>query len=579
MSVLSRFSTVPCRYFGRGRKFPTFGHGPIPRTNSFFDRWAPRCIVFLGIITFTNWRYVLKDLLGIPIVGKDSNFIVRFLCLNHGISEELVPMDVGFLDNKAKCTAYIDDLRLRELEVKEYLISRARRFYNEEDAKSLEKEIRELDFSDSNICVLFRSNISPSSIPKDSKYDRARTLINNLVHKGSILQFFNFDVKAEDENLAAEVENFKKEVTGFNLRDRQIIDYENRVRQYSTPDKIFRYFATIKVVDEKGHFEVMMTPQDFLRSLTPGEKQPEAYGLDSYSQISPDEMKILTPDKIGVDRSSIFHHFGACGLISFSDYIFLLTVLGTSSRHFEIAFKMFDLNGDGNVDVKEFEFVTNLMKSQSSVGTRHRDHQASTFKGINSGLISYLFGAEKNKLLHVETFTDFQKTLQREILVLEFKKKSRGDEFISDNAFADLLITYAGFNPTKKQRFIKRLTNLSDTTGITLDEYLNFYQVLYNISDVDASLTFYHIAGAPIERKTLRHVARAVAGIELTDHLLDVVFTLFDDNGDGKLSNKEFISVMKQRAMRGLEKPKDTGAGKMFNAIMKCSKYATLAQY
>ncbi|CAB4063056.1 MICU1 [Lepeophtheirus salmonis] len=535
MSVLSRFSTVPCRYFGRGRKFPTFGHGPIPRTNSFFDRWAPRCIVFLGIITFTNWRYVLKDLLGIPIVGKDSNFIVRFLCLNHGISEELVPMDVGFLDNKAKCTAYIDDLRLRELEVKEYLISRARRFYNEEDAKSLEKEIRELDFSDSNICVLFRSNISPSSIPKDSKYDRARTLINNLVHKGSILQFFNFDVKAEDENLAAEVENFKKEVTGFNLRDRQIIDYENRVRQYSTPDKIFRYFATIKVVDEKGHFEVMMTPQDFLRSLTPGEKQPEAYGLDSYSQISPDEMKILTPDKIGVDRSSIFHHFGACGLISFSDYIFLLTVLGTSSRHFEIAFKMFDLNGDGNVDVKEFEFVTNLMKSQSSVGTRHRDHQASTFKGINS------------------------------------ENSTKGN--------IDLLITYAGFNPTKKQRFIKRLTNLSDTTGITLDEYLNFYQVLYNISDVDASLTFYHIAGAPIERKTLRHVARAVAGIELTDHLLDVVFTLFDDNGDGKLSNKEFISVMKQRAMRGLEKPKDTGAGKMFNAIMKCSKYATLAQY
>ncbi len=43
------------------------------------------------------------------------------------------------------------------------------------------------------------------------------------------------------------------------------------------------------------------------------------------------------------------------GLITFSDYIFLLTVLSTSRRHFEIAFKMFDLNGDGNVDAKEFE--------------------------------------------------------------------------------------------------------------------------------------------------------------------------------------------------------------------------------
>ena len=43
---------------------------------------------------------------------------------------------------------------------------------------------------------------------------------------------------------------------------------------------------------------------------------------------------------------------------------------------------MFDLNGDGNVDAKEFEVVTNLMKSQSSMGARHRDHgnTGSTFK-------------------------------------------------------------------------------------------------------------------------------------------------------------------------------------------------------
>ena len=38
--------------------------------------------------------------------------------------------------------------------------------------------------------------------------------------------------------------NGKKEKIGF--RDRKIIDYENRIRAYSTPDKIFRYFATYK---------------------------------------------------------------------------------------------------------------------------------------------------------------------------------------------------------------------------------------------------------------------------------------------------------------------------------------------
>lgn len=34
---------------------------------------------------------------------------------------------------------------------------------------------------------------------------------------------------------------------------------------------------------------------------------------------------------------------------------------------------------------------------------------------------------------------------------------------------------------------------------------------------------------------------------------------------------KEFVSVMKQRAMRGLEKPKDTGLGRIFTAMTKCA--------
>lgn len=54
----------------------------------------------------------------------------------------------------------------------------------------------------------------------------------------------------------------------------QIIEYENRVRHYSTPDKVFRYFATLQVINNDIH-EIFMTPDDFLRSITPGVKQPD----------------------------------------------------------------------------------------------------------------------------------------------------------------------------------------------------------------------------------------------------------------------------------------------------------------
>ena len=53
-----------------------------------------------------------------------------------------------------------------------------------------------------------------------------------------------------------------------------MIEYENRIRAYSTPDKIFRYFATLKV-HSSGEWEVFMTPEDFVRSITPGMLQPE----------------------------------------------------------------------------------------------------------------------------------------------------------------------------------------------------------------------------------------------------------------------------------------------------------------
>lgn len=46
------------------------------------------------------------------------------------------------------------------------------------------------------------------------------------------------------------------------------------MRSYSTPDKIFRYFATVKLQFGENT-EIYMTPDDFLRAITPGMKQPD----------------------------------------------------------------------------------------------------------------------------------------------------------------------------------------------------------------------------------------------------------------------------------------------------------------
>ncbi|KAK0075084.1 hypothetical protein PV326_011888, partial [Microctonus aethiopoides] len=351
----------------------------------------------------------------------------------------------------------------------------------------------------------------------------------------------------------------KKQKIGF--RDRKIIEYENRMRHYSTPDKVFRYFATLQVVVHDTH-EVFMTPDDFLRSMTPGVKQPDGLGLDQYKRIDPKNVQARL--ELELNEDSIFYKLGSAGLITFSDYIFLLTVLSTSRRHFEIAFRMFDFNGDGDVDSEEFGKVATLIRQQTSIGNRHRDHAntGNTFKGVNSALTTYFFGPNMKQKLTIEKFLDFQEQLQKEILNLEFERRNPdANGNITEIDFTELLLAYAGYPENKKTKMLKRVKKaFKDTSkGVSKEDYLRFFHFLNNINDVDTALTFYHIAGASIDQATLKHVAKTVAHVDLSDHVIQVVYTIFDENMDGQLSNREFVAVMKNRVLRGLEKPKDTG--------------------
>ncbi|XP_033740725.1 calcium uptake protein 1, mitochondrial-like isoform X3 [Pecten maximus] len=396
----------------------------------------------------------------------------------------------------------------------------------------------------------------------------------------------------EDGEEGEQTEKKKKKKIGF--RDRRIIEYENRIRAYSTPDKIFRYFATLKVHQEHGDWEVYMTPEDFVRSITPGMKQPEGLGLDQFLKFDPQTKQFnKNMEKLGYPGSkhnkaewkmgedSIFYQLGESGLISFSDYIFLLTVLSTPPRNFQIAFRMFDLDGDGNVDVEEFHKVHQIIRNQTSIGMRHRDHAVTgnVMKGVSSALVTYFFGTEGKKKLTVPVFLAFQQQVQNEVLRIEFDRYDPEDGKILEKDFGRILLTYAGYPDKKKTRMLKRVIKKfkEEPQGITFEEYTNFWRFLKSINDVDTALSFYHLAGVSIDEETLKHVAKTVAHVHLTDHVVNVVFTLFDENNDGQLSNREFVSVMKQRVMRGLEKPKDTGFIKLINATWKCTKSQTSA--
>uniref|UniRef100_H2ZEC8 Calcium uptake protein 1, mitochondrial n=1 Tax=Ciona savignyi TaxID=51511 RepID=H2ZEC8_CIOSA len=71
----------------------------------------------------------------------------------------------------------------------------------------------------------------------------------------------------------------------------------------------------------------------------------------------------------------------------------------------------------------------------------------------------------------------------------------------------------------------------------------------------------------------MQQVARTVAKQELTGQTVDVVFTAFDEDGNGTLSNKEFIAVMKKRLYERFGETKMTPElFRLVDAMWKCAK-------
>lgn len=50
-----------------------------------------------------------------------------------------------------------------------------------------------------------------------------------------------------------------------------------------------------------------------------------------------------------------------------------------------------------------------------------------------------------------------------------------------------------------------------------------------------------------------QRAVKICTGTMLSTHIIDTVFALFDEDGDGQLSYKEFIAIMKDRLQRGFK--------------------------
>ncbi|XP_069131038.1 calcium uptake protein 3, mitochondrial-like isoform X3 [Argopecten irradians] len=314
----------------------------------------------------------------------------------------------------------------------------------------------------------------------------------------------------------------------------------------------FRQFAS---VEYKGM--TYMTPQDFLESVTEEMPRPRI----GRTKLKDKEVEYLLKNTPSRSKGSnkLFRKLHSQGLISYTEYLFLLCVLTKPQSGFRIAFNMFDTDGNQIVDKKEFlvlESFFTLPPAERKFVPRPQQKLQALLDSVDpvqdTTLLIHFFGPKGRQALKYEDFHRFMENLQSEVIELEFMEFSKGMATITEEDFAHILLRYTMFDKTDVQACITRVKErIPAVQGITFEEFKQFCQFLNSLDDFTIAMKMYTFADQAVSKEQFQRAVYVCTGNTLSPHLVNTVFQIFDADGDGHLSHKEFISIMKDRLHRG----------------------------
>ncbi|XP_041640133.1 calcium uptake protein 3, mitochondrial isoform X3 [Cheilinus undulatus] len=358
-------------------------------------------------------------------------------------------------------------------------------------------------------------------------------------------------------------------------------DFEEGDVYMSSHEHRFRMFSS---VEYEG--QLYMTPQNFIESVTmsePRNKRP-------WRSLTKQELeKILTETPpVWRGSSKLFRNLRERGIISYTEYLFLLCILTKPHAGFKIAFNMFDADGNQMVDKREFLVLQEIFRKKNEKKGRKGDAEKSAqlvlkkdsqefvarsywdvlrrgasqvlFSDlaeradesitIDTTLLVHFFGKKGKAELTFDDYYRFMDNLQTEVLEIEFLTYSKGMTTISEEDFAKILLRFT--NVENISAYLENVRQcIPDEKGITFDEFRSFFQFLNNLEDFAIAMQMYNFASRPIGQDEFARAVYVATGLNLTRHLVNTIFKIFDVDHDDQLSYKEFIGIMKDRLHRG----------------------------
>ncbi|XP_075786469.1 calcium uptake protein 3, mitochondrial isoform X5 [Pelodiscus sinensis] len=366
-------------------------------------------------------------------------------------------------------------------------------------------------------------------------------------------------------------------------------DFEDLDLYATSREQRFRIFASLEFEGQ-----LYMTPYDFIQSVT-SDAPKSAKKWKSLSKQELNQILIETPP-VWKGSSKLFRNLREKGVISYTEYLFLLCILTKPHAGFKIAFNMFDTDGNEMVDKKEFLVLQEIFRKKNEKRERKGDEEKrvmlvlktdgkdlvprsywdtlrrNTSQALFSDLaeraddissllsdttlLVHFFGKKGKAELNFDDFYRFMDNLQTEVLEIEFLSYSNGMNTISEEDFAHILLRYTNVENTSSYLENVRC-RIPEEKGITFDEFRSFFQFLNNLEDFAIAMQMYNFANRSIGQDEFKRAVYVATGLKLSAHLVNTVFKIFDVDRDDQLSYKEFIGIMKDRLNRGFrETPK-----------------------
>ncbi|XP_068439234.1 calcium uptake protein 3, mitochondrial isoform X3 [Clinocottus analis] len=328
----------------------------------------------------------------------------------------------------------------------------------------------------------------------------------------------------------------------------------------SSHENRFRLFSSVEFEGQ-----LYMTPLSFIESVTSNEPKSKR-AWKSLTKKDLDKMLADTPP-VWKGSSNLFRNLRERGVISYTEYLFLLCILTKPHAGFKIAFNMFDADGNEMVDKREFMVLEEIfqkkkvrkevaedpqryaMKSLQLYGPCSSQPHSQVNEKTETTLLVHFFGKKGKAELKFEDFYEFMDNLQTEMLEIEFLSYCRGLPNISEEDFARILLRYTNVDDVGE--YLENVRHgLPDEKGITFEEFRSFFQFLNNLEDFTIAMQMYNFANRSVGQEEFTRAVYVATGIKLSRHLVNTVFKIFDEDRDDRLSHKEFIGVMKQRLHR-----------------------------